>query len=306
MNRSQFNKAVVPGLFSLAVDSYKRKSSEAIWKRLCTVKTSNRAYEESAYYGGLGMPIVKPEGTEVKYDDFVQGYTKRWTHTTYGLATRVTEELIEDSLYPDVPTQMEAQTREIGASFAELFEVLTLDIFNNGTATTYHTAGDALAVFSASHINLRGGTWSNLLSPAADLSATALQTALDNMSLIKDDSGKYQILKPQYLLIHPNNVWKAEELLESGYDPESPNNAINPLKKRNLQIISTPFFTDTDAFALIAEPPHSDAGLIAYMRRKPKFAQDGDFETGDFKFKGTCRFSIEVNKPVNLYLSQGA
>lgn len=306
MNRSTFNKAVVPGLFSFADAGYKRKNSEAVWKQLCTVKTSNRAYEESAYYGGLGLPVIKPEGTEVVYDNFTQGYTKRWTHVTYGLATRITEEMIEDCLYPDIPTSMEAQSRELGSSFAELFEVLTLNMFNNGTSTTYHTAGDALAVFSSSHLSLRGGTWSNLLSPAADLSATALQTSIDNMSLIKDDTGKYQIIKPQYLLVHPNNVWKAEELLESGYDPESPNNAINPLKKRNLQIIATPYFTDTDAFALIAEPPNSDSGIIAFMRRKVKFAQDGDFETGDLKIKGTARFSIEVNKPVNLYLSQGA
>lgn len=306
MNRSSFNKMVVPGLFSFAVDSYKRKNTEAIWKQLCTVKNSNRAYEESTYFGGLGMPVIKPEGKEVSYDDFTQGYTKRWTHVTYGLATRITEEAIDDCLYPDVPTSMETQTREIGSSFAELFEVLVHDLFNNGTATTYHTAGDGLALFSGSHINLRGGTWSNLLSPAADLSATALQTSLDNMALIKDDSGKYQIVKPKYLLVHLNNVWKAEELLESGYDPESANNAINPLRKRNLQIIASPFYTDTDAFTIIAEPPHSDAGIIAFMRRKPKFAQDGDFETGDFKFKGTARFSVESNKPINLYHSAGA
>lgn len=306
MNRSSFNKMVVPGLFSFADAGYKRKNSEAIWKQLVTVKNSSRAYEESAYYGGLGLPVIKPEGKEVTYDNFAQGYTKRWNHVTYGLATRITEEAIEDCLYPDIPTTMEAQTREIGSSFAELFEVLVHDLFNNGTSTTYHTAGDALALFSASHVNLRGGLWSNLLSPAADLSATALQTAIDNMALIKDDSGKYQIIKPKYLLVHLNNVWKAEELLESSYDPESPNNSINTLKKRNLQIIASPFYTDTDAFTIIAEPPNSDSGIIAFMRRKPKFAQDGDFETGDFKFKGTCRFSVEVNKPNNLYHSAGA
>ena len=135
MNRSTFNKAIVPGLFSLAVDSYERKSKESIWKKLCTVKTSNRAYEESAYFGGLGFPVQKPEGKEITYDDLVQGPTKRWSHKTYGLATRITEELIEDSLYPDVPTEMGSMTREIGDSFAELFEVLVHDIINSGTST---------------------------------------------------------------------------------------------------------------------------------------------------------------------------
>lgn len=306
MNRAQFSKVVVPGLFSVAVDAFERKNKEAIWKKWVSVRTSKRAYEESAYFGGLGLPAIKPEGKEVSYDDFVMGPTKRWNHVTYGLATRITEEMIEDSLYPDVPTEMSSQTREIGSSFTELFEILGHDIINNGTVTTNHTAGDGLAIFSASHTNLRGGTWSNLLSPAADLSATSLQTSIDNFITTKDDSGKYQIIKPRFILVHPNNAWKAYELLESGYDPESPNNSINSIKKWGLQPIVSPYLTDTDAFTLYAEPPHEDGGVIAFMRRKPTFAQDGDFDTGDFKFKGTARFSIEVNKPNNLYHVQGA
>ena len=306
MNRSQFNKMLVPGLFSFAVDAYERKAKESIWKQLCTTRTSKRAYEESAYFGGLGLPVIKPEGKEVTYDDFVQGPTKTWTHRTYGLATRITEEAIDDSLYPDIPTSFESQTREIGASFAELWEILVHDIINNGTVTTNHTAGDALAIFSASHTSLRGGTWSNLISPAADLSATSLQTAIDNFITTKDDSGKFQIIKPRYILVHPNNAWKAYELLESGYDPESANNAVNSIKKWGLQPLVSPYLTDTDAFTLMADAPNSDGGVIAYQRRKPTFAQDGDFETGDFKFKGTARFSVQVNKPNNLYHSAGA
>lgn len=306
MNRAQFNKAVVPGLFSMMVDAYRRKASESIWKKLTKIKSSNRAYEESAYFGGLGMPAKKPEGTAISYDDFVQGPTKRWTHTTYGLGTTVTEEMIEDTLYGSVPTGMQSQTSEIGDSFAELLEVLVHDLFNNGTVTTYHTAGDSLALFSGSHISLRGGTWSNLLSPAADLSATSLQAAIDNFTTTKDDSGKYQIIKPRYILVNPANAWKTYELLESSYDPESANNAVNSIRKWGLQPIISPYYTDTDAFTLIADAPNANSGIIAFMRRPVKFAQDGDFDTGDLKFKGTARFSIEVNKPNNLYHSAGA
>lgn len=306
MNRTQFNKSVVPGLFSLAMDSYEKKAKEAIWKKYVTVKGSKRAYEQSAYYGGIGMPVLKPEGEAITYDDMVQGPTKTWTHRTYGVGTRISEELIEDSLYPDVPTTMESQTREIGDAFAELWEVLVHDIFNNGTNTNNHTAGDTLAVFSASHTNLRLGTYSNLLSPASDLSATSLQTAIDQFTTTKDDSGKFQIIKPRYIIVHPNNAWKTYELLESGYDPESPNNSINSIRKWGLSPIVSPYYTDTDAFTLFAEPPHADGGIIVFMRRKPTFAQDGDFETGDFKFKGTARFSVEVNKPNNIFHSAGA
>lgn len=306
MNRAQFNKSVVPGLFALARSGYKLKSSEAIWKQLAEMKSSNRAYEESAYFAGLGLPAVKAEGTAVTYDDFVQGPTKRWTPVTYGLAIKITEEQIEDCLYEEVPTEMAQMSKELGLTFAELKEILVHDVINNGTSTTYHTAGDGLAIFSASHTALRGGTWSNLLSTGADLSATSLQTCIDNFTTTKDDTGKYQIIKPRKLLVHPNNAWKAYELLESGYDPESANNAINSIKKWGLQPLVSPYLTDTDAFTLIADAPTNVSGIIAIERRKFKAAQDGDFETGDLKIKATMRFCVECNRPDNLYHSAGA
>ena len=311
MNRTQFNKAVVPGLFSFALDSFKPRSGEGeLWRQVIeacgSVRQSNRAYEESAYYAGLGTIPIKPEGEAIAYDELIQGPTKRWIHKTYGLGIRITEELIEDSLYPDIPTEMESFTRELGVSSRETLTLLTMDIFNSGTATTSHTGGDALAIFSTAHTSLRGATWSNLLSPAADLSATALQTALDAFENTKDDTGKIQMITAKNILVNPANAWKAKELLNSTYDPESPNNAINALKERNLQLISTAYYTDTDAFTLLANPAIPTGGLIAYLRRKPTFARDGDFNTGDALFKVTFRFSIEFNKPNCVYHSAGA
>lgn len=307
MNRATFNKFIVPGLFSAAEQNYKQKSKEAIYKKFVKVRSdSKRAYEESAYFGGLGLPVVKPEGKEIVYDDAVPGPTKRWNHTTYGLGMRVTEEAIEDILYNEIPNDMASISRELTGSFVELWEVLCHDIINSGTATTSHTAGDGLAIFSASHTNLRGGTWSNLLSPTADLSATSLQTAIDNFTTTKSDSNRYQVIKPKWLLVHPNNAWKAHELLDSSYDPETANNSVNSIKGWGLSVIVSPFLTDTDAFTLIADAPNADGGIIAFMRRNVTVKQDSDFETGDLKFKATARFSVEVNKPNNLYYSAGA
>ena len=306
MNRSQFNKAVVPGLFSFMVDSYKPRSGQEEWRQVVSsVKTSKRAYEESAYYGGLGNLSRKPEGEPIGYDEMVQGPTKRWTHTVYALGVRMTEELIDDSLYEDIG-DMEAISRELGSSARETLNVLTFDIYNNGTATTNHTGGDALALFSNAHTQLRGGTWSNLITPAADLSATSLQTAIQNYENTKDDTGKWQNARAKWILVNPANEWKARELLQSTYDPESPNNAVNTLRSRNLQLIVSPYYTDTDAFTLIADPPSSNGGVIAYMRRKVTFARDGDFQTGDALFKVSFRFSVEANKANSLYHSAGA
>jgi len=306
MNRATFNKVVVPGLFSFMSESYKPKSGEQLWKRLAKMKKSKRSFEESAYYGALGLVPLKPEGQNIDYDEMVQGPTKRWSHRTYGLGVRITEELIEDSLYDDLPTEMESISRELGASANETLEVLVHDIINSGTASTSHTDGLGNAIFSTGKARLRGGTWDNLLSPAADLSATSLQAALDQFENTRDDAGKIQIIRAKEIWVNQAQAWKAKELLNSAYDPESANNAINALKERNLQLVVSPFLTDTDAFTLMADPPHSNGGVIAYMRRPVTFAQDGDFENGDAKFKCTFRFSVEVNKPNNMFHSAGA
>ena len=303
MNRNTFNKSVVPGLFAFMVSGYKPKNSESLWRKLCTVRSSKRAYEENAYFSTLGTIPAKPEGTAITYDEFVQGPTKRWTAKTYGLGVKVSEELIEDALYPDIPTKMEQITKELGSSARETQELLVHDLINN---YANYTAGDGVVIFNGSHTSLRGGTWSNILSPAADLTATSLQTAIDNFETTKDDSGKYQIIKVRYLIVAPQNAWKAKELLNSTYDPESANNAVNTIKDRNLSLIVSPYLTDTDAWTLMAEPPSSSSGIIAFERRAVTFAKDGDFETGDAKFKATFRFSVAVNRPDNLYHAAGA
>ena len=309
MNRSTFNKSVVPGLFAFAIDGYRARNEDAMWKDIVTggdAKSSKRAYEESAYYGTLGLIPAKEEGKTIAYDEPVQGPTKRWTHKTYGLGVRITEELIEDSLYPDVPTEMNEFMEELQSSANETIEILVHDIINNGTVTTNHTDGLANAIFSTGKARLRGGTWDNLLSPASDLSATSLQVALDTFENTRDDSGKIQVIKAKKIFVNPANAWKAKELINSSYDPESGNNSVNALKERNLQLIVDPYLTDTDAFTLMAEPPSSNGGVIAYLRRKVTFAQDGDFNTGDAMFKTTFRFSIECNKPNNFFYSAGA
>ena len=296
MNRSQFNKAVVPGLFSFMTSSFQER--QAFWSKLVTVKSSRRAFEESAYYAGLGLTPEKPEGEPIAYDDFIQGPTKRWSHKTFALGVRITEEMIEDSLYPDIPTEMSDMTKELGRSVRETIEILVHDLYNGTTKT----AGDGVAIFSTAHTKLGGGTYSNLLSPAADLAVASLRQAIVQLETTTDDRSKQQVIKPKWLLVAPDGEWTAREILNSAYDPESANNAINPLQSRNLQLIVDPYLTDTDAWFLIADQNPA----ITFMRRKVKFAQDGDFETGDAKFKTSFRISTEVNYPVGLFKSAGA
>jgi len=240
----------------------------------------------------------KPEGEQIAYDDFIQGPTKRWSHRTNALGIRITEEMIEDSLYPDIPTEMSDMTKELGHSAKETIEVLVHDIYNGTTKTS----GDGVAIFSTAHTKLGGGTWSNLLSPAADLAVASLRQALVEMENTTDDRSKQQVVKPTMLMVAPDEEWTAREILNSAYDPESANNAINPLQSRNLKLIVNPYLTDIDAWFLIADRNP----FITFMRRKVKFAKDGDFDTGDAKFKTSFRLSIEVNYPLGVYKSAGA
>lgn len=300
MNRATFSKSVVPGLFSFMNSALKRRPT--FYDKITTVKTSKKAYEESAYFAGLGLFPEKPEGEQIAYDQFIQGPTKRWNHKTYGLGIRITEELIEDSLYPDVPSTMGDMSKELGNSGMETQEVLIHDLFNSGSVTTTHTAGDGLAIFSTVHKALNGSTWSNRSATDGTLSATTLKQGFIDFENVLSDRGIQQVQMPKILLVPPSLEFTARELIHSEYDPNTGNNAINSVQSRNLTLLVDPFLTSTTAWFLLGDTNP----LITFMRRPLKYAQDGDFETGDAKFKGTFRLSTETNKPIGVYMNKGA
>ena len=300
MNRATFSKSVVPGLFAFMNSALARRAK--FYDQITKVKSSKKAYEESAYFAGLGLFTEKPEGEQISYDSFVQGPTKRWVPKTYGLGVRFTEEFVEDSLYPDVPTEFGDMSKELGNVAAETMEVLVHDIFNSGTVTTTHTAGDGLAVFSTVHKSLNGSTWSNRSAADGALAAATLRQAFLDFENTLSDRGIQQVQKPKTLLVPPALEFTARELLNSTYTPEDANNSINALQSRGLTLLVDPFLTSSTAWFLIGD----ENPIITFMRRAPKFAQDGDFETGDAKFKGTFRMSCEVNKPIGIYMNAGA
>jgi phage major head subunit gpT-like protein len=274
------------------------KARPTFYDKITTVKTSKRAYEESAYYASLGLFPEKPEGEAIAYDEFIQGPTKRWYHKTYGMGIRVTEEMIEDSLYPDVPTEMGDMSKALGRSAAETLEILCHDVLNGSTKT----AGDGVAVFATTHVRLGGGTWSNLASTPASLSAASLRQAILDLENTTNDRGLQQVIKPSKLVVPPALEWTARELLNSAYDPESANNSVNPLQSRNLELVVDPFLTSSTAWFVFGD----QSPIITFKRRAPEFKQDTDFQTGDWLAKSTFRMSCEVNSPLGMYKNAGA
>jgi phage major head subunit gpT-like protein len=292
-SRSRFETVTAPGLFAVASEEFKRYPET--WKEFFSVRTSSKAYEESGYISGFGYAFEKPEGTAIQYDARIQGPVKRWVHKTFALACRVTEEAIEDD---DIGI-MKRVTKDLATSMKATRHILGIRMIMNGTATTYHAAGDALAIFSASHVALGGGTWSNL-GDAADPSEASLEAAIKNFEAITDHRGKKYDQKPTAVWCGPTWEFKLAKLLGSEYEPESNNNAINAVgKRRKLKLIIDPEITD-GRWGLMGNKVE-DIGLIWFDRKKPTMSKHGDPDTGDAKFMIRERHSVECNDPRQIY-----
>ena len=205
--RGRFSSVIVPGLFAVMTEEYKRYPE--VWREIVNVRSSNQTYEECTYLGGLPLVPKKGEGDPVTFQARLQGPTKRWTHDTYALGMRITEECIEDDLY----NVMQDGSRELGVSARETRHVNVAEIFNTGFVTTYHTAGDGLAIFSASHTRLDGGTWSNVATASA-MSFSTLQNAILAFECQTDERGKKIMQTPMTLLVPKALEYKALELLQ--------------------------------------------------------------------------------------------
>ena len=300
-NRSRFAGSYVPGLFAVMTEEYKRYPE--VWRELVKVEKSEKAYEECTYLSGLSLVPKKGEGDPVTYDARLQGPTKRWTHDTFALGMRITEECIEDDQY----RVMQDGARELGVSARETRHINVAEIFNTGFVATSHTAGDGLAIFTASHVRLDGVTWSNL-GTAAALGYSTLQNAILAFESQVDHRGKKIMQTPMVLLVPPALEYKALELLETVGHPENANNTINAVTRArpSIKLVVWPYLTSSTAWFLIGDNARIPTGLIHFERVGVQFGKEGDFDTGDAKFKTRFRSSIEVNNPIGLYGNAGA
>ncbi len=298
--RSRFISVITPGLFAVMTEEYKRYPET--WRELVKVKKSTNTYEECSYLTGLGLIPRKGEGAGITYDARIQAYTKRWTHDTFAGGLRITQEAIEDDRY----NVMESGAREHGVSSRETRHIRVASMWNTGFGTTEHVGGDTLAIFSAVHPKLAGGTWSNLAT-AANLSYSVLQAMIMAFENQTDHRNKKIVQTPMILLTAPANEFKALELLKSIGIPESANNEPNAVRlaRPRLRLIVWPYLTAADSTFLHGDNAKMETGLIYFERIGVTFAKEGDFDTGDAKFKVRWRDSIEVNHPIGMYGNAG-
>jgi len=300
--RARFNNEYVPGLFALAIDTYRTKRAESMWRDLVTYKTSKKKKEENAIRSGLGLPQLKGEGAPVTYDTQISGAKQTWVHDVYALAVRLTEEAIDDNLYELNGGSSGDELKEIfydlGEAMAENIESKMARFFNSATATTYHTDRNGVALASATHARLDGSAFSNYAT-SADLTYSTFWTnivAAENQY----NHRQYRIRKKvKNLWLAPNYEQKAREVLYSPDRPDTANRAISAYAQSNrkigLKIWS--HITDTDAWIFQLD----GTGIIFFSRRKTRFARERDFQTGDMMCKGDQRWSAEIDDVRDFY-----
>jgi S-adenosylmethionine/arginine decarboxylase-like enzyme len=296
---SSFAKALWPGVNSWYGKSYKDYPVE--WEALFEKNTSSKAYEEDVGLSSFGLAAVKTEGGPISYDTETQGFTTRYNHVVYALGFIVTREIYEDDQY-DVVGKRKANA--LARSMRQTKEIIGANIFNRSTTAGY-IGGDGVVLLSASHPNVSGGTWSNVLATAADISEAAFEQACIDIYAFTDDRGLLIAAKPRKLVIHPANQFEARRILGSDGRVSTADNDLNAIKTLGAipEVTVNHYLTDTDAWHILTDVTD---GLKYFERRADAFEMDNDFDTENAKFKATGRYSFGWTDPRAIYGSPGA
>jgi hypothetical protein len=297
ISRSQMLKELVPGLnalFGLEYDKYQDEHKE-----IYATESSERSFEEEVKLSGFGAAPVKAEGSAISYDDAQEHYVARYTHETVAMGFSLTEEAMEDNLYDSLSARY---TKSLARAMAYTKQVKAAVPLNNGF-TTYET-GDGVSLFNAAHPSVSGTTNDNLA--AADLNETSLEAAVIDIAAFVDERGLLIACKPRKLVIPPALQFVATRLLETEGRVETADNDLNALRNNG----SIPegycinhYLTDTDAWFLLTDCPN---GMKHFERVKLSTGMDGDFDTGNVRYKARERYSFGVSDPLSVYGSPGA
>ena len=296
---TSFAKALWPGVNAWYGKAYNEYATE--WDKLGFEKNSSKkAYEEDVGLTSFGLAVQKPEGTAISYDSERQGFTSRYTHVVYGLGFIVTREIFEDDQY-DVVGQRKA--KGLARSMRMTKETVGANIYNRAFNSSY-TGGDGVCMLSASHPNVTGGTWSNILATASDLSEAALEQATIDIENFRDDRGLLIAAKPKKLIVPRQLRFEAHRILKADGRTGTDLNDPNALKDMGLfgDVTVNHFLTDSDAWFIVTDV---NDGLKYFERRGDQFEMDNDFDTENAKFKATARYSFGWTDPRGIYGSQG-
>jgi hypothetical protein len=300
ISRAQLLKELLPGLNALFGMEYARYGEEH--KEVFETESSERSFEEETKLSGFSAAPVKNEGSAIAYDNGQEAWTARYTHETIALGFSLTEEAIEDNLYDSLSSRY---TKALARAMAYTKQVKAASILNNGFDSDY-TGGDGVELFSTAHPLISGGVNSNTPSTAADLNETSLEAAVIQIAGWTDERGLLIAAKPRKLVVPPALMFVATRILETELRVATADNDINALKSNG----SIPegytvnhFLTDTDAWFLTTDVPN---GLKHFVRTPMATSMDGDFDTGNVRYKARERYSFGWSDPLGVFGSPGA
>ena len=300
ISRAQLLKELLPGLNALFGLEYARYGEEH--KEIYETETSERSFEEETKLSGFSAAPVKNEGAPIAYDNGQEAWTARYTHVTIAQGFSLTEEAIEDNLYDSLSARY---TKALARSMAYTKQVRAASVLNNGFSASY-PGGDGVALFANNHPLVSGGTNSNIPTTPADLNETSLEAAVIQISLWTDERSLLIAAKPRKLIVPPALQFVATRLLETELRVGTNDNDINAIKNNG----SIPegytinhFLTDTNAWYLTTDVPN---GMKHFVRVPLQNSMDGDFDTGNVRYKSRERDSFGWSDPLGMCGSAGA
>ena len=298
ISRGQLVKELEPGLNALFGLEYKRYENQHA--EIYATETSDRAFEEEVMLSGFANAQVKPEGSGVVFDNAQETYTARYTMETVALAFAITEEAVEDNLYDRLSSRY---TKALARSMANTKQVKSVNPLVNGFGT--FTSGDGVSLFSTAHPTI-AGTTSNTLTVAADLNETSLEQSLIDIAAFTDERGLRIAAKATKMIVPSALQFQAERLMKSEGRTQTADNDINAIRSMGMVPQGyrvNNFLTDPNAFFLITDVPN---GMKHFVRTPIKTAMEGDFDTGNLRFKARERYQFGVSDFRGIYGSPGA
>ena len=299
ISRAQLLKELLPGLnalYGLEYEKYENEHSE-----IYETETSDRSFEEEVKLSGFGAAPVKAEGAAISYDNAQEHYTARYNHETVAMGFSITEEAMEDNLYDSLSARY---TKALARAMAYTKQTKAAALLNTGFSS--FNSGDGVTLFATNHPTVGGGTNANKLATNADLNETSLEQAVIDIAAFTDERGLLIAARPRKLIVPPALMFVATRLLQTELRTGTADNDTNALRSNG----SIPegyrvnhYLTDTDAFFITTDIPN---GMKHFVRTPMATAMDGDFDTGNVRYKARERYSFGVSDPLGIFGSPGA
>jgi len=299
ISRAQLLKELLPGLNALFGLEYKKYEDEHA--EIYETENSERSFEEEVKLSGFGAAPVKPEGSAISYDNAQESFIARYNHETVAMGFSITEEAMEDNLYDSLSARY---TKALARAMAYTKQVKAASLLNTGFTT--FNSGDGTTLFSTTHPTVAGGSNANRLATDADLNETSLEQAVIDIAAFVDERGLLIAARPRKLIVPPALMFVATRLLQTELRTGTADNDINALKSNG----SIPegyrvnhYLTDSDAFFITTDVPN---GMKHFVRTAMQTGMDGDFDTGNVRYKARERYSFGVSDPLGIFGSPGA